>query len=210
MPKKENKTEFERELQQIKNNIKTKNDIKISVATDKTPYIKKLTNDKVINVIGESGSGKSYFCKRWKDDKSYIIIDIDHIFARTIEASKEEKKIRTKLIEKYGENLPDLTKNIDKYYEDIINFFEDDEKTIVIDCAVLKHISNLDKLKGTVIVLRTSAITCYNRCLKRYDERYPDATDEEKQKYAEHKKKIFSWYKNLNDFIVKLDKYDEI
>ena len=26
---------------------------------------------------------------------------------------------------------------------------EDDEKTIVIDCAVLKHISSLDKLKGT-------------------------------------------------------------
>lgn len=210
MPKKEAKTKFEKELEQIKNNIKSKNDIKISVATDKNPFIKKLTNDKVINVIGESGSGKSYFCKRWKNDDSYIIIDTDHVFTSTIEATKEEKKIRAKLIEKYGENLPDLLKNIDKYYEDIINFFEDDEKTIVIDCAVLKYISSFDKLKGTVIVLRTSVITCYNRCLKRYDERYPDATVEEKQKYAEYKKQIFTWYKNLNNFIIKLDKYDEI
>lgn len=41
----------------------TKKDILIDISISKEPYIKNITNDKIINLTGESGSGKSYFSK---------------------------------------------------------------------------------------------------------------------------------------------------
>lgn len=49
----------------------------ISRTVDKETYIKTITNDRVINVTGESGSGKSYFCNKYNNDNKYIVIDTD-------------------------------------------------------------------------------------------------------------------------------------
>ena len=51
-----------------------KSDLLISRFIDKDPYIKDLTNDKIINITGESGSGKSYFSDRYIKDDNYIVI----------------------------------------------------------------------------------------------------------------------------------------
>ena len=35
-------------------------EIEISLSVDKEPYIKELSNDKIINLTGQSGSGKTH------------------------------------------------------------------------------------------------------------------------------------------------------
>ena len=50
----------------------------IGITTDKQPLIKKLTEDNIINLTGESGSGKSTFAQNY--NKDFIIVDTDVIF----------------------------------------------------------------------------------------------------------------------------------
>lgn len=67
---------------EIKNYLlEIKSDLLISRFIDKEPYIKVLTDDKVINITGESGSGKSYFSNKYINDDNYIIIDTDIVFS---------------------------------------------------------------------------------------------------------------------------------
>ena len=51
----------------------------ISLYVDKDPYIKTLTKDKIINITGESGSGKSYYTNKYLNDDNYIVIQIMNI-----------------------------------------------------------------------------------------------------------------------------------
>ena len=51
----------------------------ITINIDKDPYIKKLTNDKVINLTGQSGSGKSTYARNNFNSNKYIVIDTDDI-----------------------------------------------------------------------------------------------------------------------------------
>ena len=46
--------------------------IDISLYVDKDPYIKNITEDKIINITGESGSGKSYYTNKYLNDDDYI------------------------------------------------------------------------------------------------------------------------------------------
>ena len=50
----------------------------IGITTDKQPLIKKLTEHNIINLTGESGSGKSTFAQNY--NKDFIIVDTDVIF----------------------------------------------------------------------------------------------------------------------------------
>ena len=50
-------------------------------------------------------------------------------------------------------------------------------KIIVIDSAQFRNVKDINILKGTVIVMRTSVDKCYNRCIERYKingEKYKD------------------------------------
>ena len=53
----------------------------ITLDIDKEPYIKVLSNDKVINLTGQSGSGKSTYAKENFNSNEYLIIDTDDIFS---------------------------------------------------------------------------------------------------------------------------------
>ena len=53
----------------------------INLYIDKSPYIKQITNDNVINLTGQSGSGKTtYANEKFKSDE-YLLIDTDDIFS---------------------------------------------------------------------------------------------------------------------------------
>ena len=107
--------------------------------------------------------------------------------------------------EKYN-TLPNCADNFDLIYQDILNYCKDLDKIIVIDCAQFHCIKDISLLKGTVIIIRTSINTCYNRCIERFKDQNPNYTEEKLKVYAERKKKIFVWYKQTNDFILKVDK----
>lgn len=182
-------------------------DLEIEEKNDKEPYIKELTKDKIINLTGQSGSGKSTYAKKNLNTNDYLIIDTDDIFneERFKNATGINKELGKYLREKYKE-LPNLGNDFDIIYNEIVDYCSKYNKTIVIDCAQFHCIKEITKLKGKIIILRTSIDTCYQRCINRYKENNQNASEEEIYKYTEKKKSIYSWYKYTNEFILKIDR----
>lgn len=185
--------------------------ILIELEMNKDPYIKQISNDHVINLTGESGSGKTYFSKDFIGDEQYIVIDTDIIFGKLPTTNEIDNKLRNIFIEKYkseyGNRFKDaLLYHFDDCYEIILDELKDTKKTIVIDSAQYRNMKDLSKLKGKLIILRTSVNVCYERCIKRFKEKNPEYTKEELQKYIDTKKEMYKWYEYLNHFIQRVDK----
>jgi len=180
-------------------------DILIDLKVDKEPYLKTITNDKIINLTGQSGSGKSYYAKEKFNSDDYLVIDTDEVFNRYEKSTGYNRKLGMYFRKKYVQ-LPNLFDDFDLIYSEILEFCKDLDKTIVIDCATFHCIKDVSLLKGKIIILRTSINTCYERCIERFKKNNPNYTKNELSDYAERKKKIFIWYKYSNDFILKVDK----
>ncbi len=178
----------------------------ISLYVDKEPYIKKLTDDNIINLTGQSGSGKSYYASTLDKDK-YIVIDTDDIFSesRFSETNGINKELGVMFRDKY-KNLPNLGDDFDIIYQDILDYCKNIDKTIVIDCAQFHCIKDINLLKGKMMIMRTCIDTCYRRCIERFKNTKENYTEEELNKYKEKKKSIYKWYKGTNEFIEKIDK----
>lgn len=146
-------------------------------------------------------------CNEWEKNDNYIVIDTDRIFGKTQNQNKYEIQIRTKIVELYGNDFENILYNkVDEWYLVILTELQNVNKTIVVNSAILKFIKDLSIIKGKLIILRTSINKCYKRCIQRYKEKNPDATEEAIQQYSERKKKMYIWYKFLNEFILKIDK----
>ena len=181
--------------------------IDINLYIDKEPYIKKITDDKIINLTGQSGSGKSTYAKEHFNSSEYLIVDTDEILSehRFENSNGINKELGKYFRSKYKE-LPNCGDDFDLIYSEILEYCKKYDKTIVIDCAQFHSIKDLSLLKGTLIIIRTCIDTCYNRTIERFKENNPNYTDEELEKYMERKKAIFKWYKFSNKFIEKIDK----
>ena len=182
-----------------------KSDLLISRFIDKDIYTKLLTNDRVINITGESGSGKSYYSKKYMNNDNYVVIDTDVVFGNAKASNEYEEELHNKVHTKFGSDNSVLCTNFDECYLYMLDCLKDIDKTIVIDSAQYRNVKNLDILKGKIIVVRTSIETCYQRCVNRYKERNPDATLEELEKYNNKKKALFEWYRGINSFLEKLN-----
>ena len=183
-----------------------RNPLDISVYVTKDPYQKTLTNDNIINLTGQSGSGKSTYAKKNFLSEQYEIVDTDEIFSE--ERFKQSKGIN-KYLGTYFRNkyatLPNLSNDFDLIYEDIINNCKEYNKTIVIDCAQFHCIKDIRKLKGKIIILRTDIDTCYERTITRWKSNKNSYTEEELDNYKERKRSIYKWYKQTNEFIHKIE-----
>jgi predicted kinase len=180
------------------------NDIYITTDVSKEPFIKEITQDKVINVTGQSGSGKSTYIKNNFNNEDYIIIDTDVVLGNQSANNNYEVEFKNYLSNKYYD-MPTLMMNFDLIYKEILDYFKDSNKTIVIDCAQFHAVKDINIIKGKVIVIRTCIDECYKRTINRYIERNPDATEEELEKYKLRKKGIYEWYKGSNEFIRRIN-----
>lgn len=176
----------------------------IDLVVDKKPYVKNISNDPVINLTGESGSGKSFYAQQYLNDSNYIVIDTDEVFASFDIATGYNLEFGKYLREKY-DLLPDLYNDFDLCYREILDYFEGCGKTIVIDSTLFKAVKDVSILKGKIIVMRTSVNTCYERCLERYKKKFPDYLEDDFIKYRERKKHIFKWYLEMNEFLKRVD-----
>lgn len=183
-------------------------DLLISLYVDKDLYVKELTDDKVVNVTGESGSGKSTYVSENFSGEEYVVIDTDMVFGNH-DCDEINEYVKKCFVEKYG-NIPNLIENFDQCYQDILFFLKDNGKTIVIDSAQFRNVKNLEILRGTVVVIRTCVDTCYQRCVDRFDKKFYNVSLEEKERYAQKKKALFNWYHGLNRFLEKLDQLEKI
>ena len=178
-----------------------KSDLLISRFIDKEPYIKDITNDKIINITGESGSGKSYFSNKYLKDNNYIVIDTDIVFSDKLSENKESLELRNIFKSKSKDYL---FTNFDDFYLQVLDYFKYSNKTLVIDSAQYRNIHDYSILKGKIIVMRTSIETCYERTLQRW--KFNNEYNEEKyQQFAKKKLEMFKWYKSLNKFLIKIN-----
>lgn len=129
-------------------------DLDIEIDKYKEPYIKQLTNDKIINLTGQSGSGKSTYAKAHFDSNEYEIIDTDDVFSskRFKESTGLNKELGEYFRDKYQE-LPNLADDFYLIYNEIIDYCKNINKTIVIDCAQFHCCKDISILKGKIIII---------------------------------------------------------
>lgn len=182
------------------------NPLLITISIDRKPYKKKITEDKIINITGESGSGKSTYVEKYKENNNYIIVDTDIVFNDNKKGNDYENKIKKIIKNKYKTNSKDLLmNNFDECYKTIINCLESENKTIIIDSAQFRNIKDYKILKGQVVVIRTSIDTCFDRCIKRYKTTRRNYSKQDLENYINKKRKMYDWYKSLNEFIKIVD-----
>lgn len=189
-----------------------KSDLLISRFVNKDPYIKNITDDKIINITGESGSGKSTYTKKYIDDDKYIVIDTDEIIRNSGTANKDCIEFREFLKEKYNDSIPDICNEFSTIYKDILDYYKNSSKTLVIDSAQFRNLRTEEEIKlikGKIIIIRTSIEECYKRVINRWKEINKYYTGEELEKYKNKKFGMFEWYKSLNNFIENVDKLDD-
>ena len=100
-----------------------KEDIFITLDTTKEPYIKVLSEDKIINVTGQTGSGKSTYIKNNFNNDDYIIIDTDEVLGRQTPSNTYEVELKNYLNSKY-EVMPTLMMDFDLIYKEILDYFK--------------------------------------------------------------------------------------
>ena len=195
-------------VKEVLEEIKSSTDISICIS--KEPYIKQLSEDRIINLTGQSGSGKSYYAKQNFNTNDYEIIDTDDVFSekRFNESTGLNRKLGEYFRNKYNV-LPNLSDDFDLIYNEIVDYCKNIDKTIVIDCAQFHCCKDVNILKGKIIIIRTDIDTCYNRAISRWIESHKlnnwNYTEEELNAYKERKQKIYLWYKGSNDFIRRID-----
>ena len=182
------------------------NSLEISMYVSKEPYVKILSKDKIINLTGQSGSGKSYYAKENFNNYNYIVIDTDDIFSdkRFNKSNGINKELGIYFRNKY-KTLPNLGDDFDLIYKEILDYCKNINKIIVIDCAQFHCIKDINILKGKIIILRTCIDECYNRCIERWINNHQNAPLEEQESYSNRKKSIYKWYKYTNEFINKIE-----
>lgn len=183
-----------------------KDELHIELSIDKEPYINTITDDNIINLTGQSGSGKSTYAKEHFNTKDYLIVDTDDIFSdiRFKKSKGINKKLGKYFRTKYKQ-LPTLSNDFDLIYKEILDYTRYLNKIVVIDCAQFHSIKDITILKGKIIVIRTSIDTCYKRVIERYKSISKNYTEEELNNYKERKKGMYEWYKGSNKFIDDID-----
>lgn len=184
-------------------------DLDIEVDKYKDIYEKKIGDDKIINITGSSGAGKSTYVRKYFNSDEYLLVDTDDIFSEKsfLDSTGINKKLGNYFRNKY-QKMPTLCDDFDLIYKEILEYCKDMNKIIVIDSAQFGNCRDLNILKGKIIVVRTDINTCYERCLLRYKKVHDEQSEnytEELNEYAKKKRKLYLWRDGLNNFIRKID-----
>jgi len=206
LEKKEKCYEYELNKNDFLREYFRKEKLYITQDIDKDPYIKHLSDDTILNITGESGSGKTTATIPYQESSECIIIDTDNVWSNK-KKNMYEEELHKYLLKKYN-TIPELCENFDELSQDILDCFQNTNKTLIIDSAQFRNLKDISLLKGDIIVLRTCINNCYERCLERYQKEHPNASFDELAEYSNRKKNIYKWYHLLNSFLDKLDKED--
>lgn len=194
---------------------------KLYLLKDRKDYIKKLTDDDVVNVIGTKGSGKTTSTLKYINDDNYIVINCDRLYEMPIDNDIEDKylsEIRSLLKKKYGKIYEG--EEFINCYNDILNFITKKKKKALIEGNVIYDIKPITQLKGTIIVKRTGIIKCFIRAVKRdYPNKYFLNKEIEKhgkilgrfcrlKNIIKRRKNIFKIYHEIENIIDEIEKYN--
>lgn len=193
---------------------------KLYLTRDRKDYIKKLTDDDVINVIGTKGSGKTTSTIKYIYDDDYIVINCDRLYDMPTDKIVEDKfliEIKDMLKKKYGKICEGET--FINCYNDILDFIKKKDKKALIEGNVIYDIKPITSLKGIIIVKRTGIIKCFIRTIKRdYPIKYFLNQEIEKhgkllgrfyrfKNIVKRRKNIFKIYHEIENIIDDLEAY---
>lgn len=188
----------------IKNNF-------IDLLIDKEPLIIKISDDKIINITGESGSGKSTYVKEHFNNDDYEIIETDVLFNEKYNDNLLINKIRKDIFNKYsdehfpgGYNLQINFNHFNECLKIILDNTKNIDKTLVIDSGQFRHLKNYNLLKGQIIIIRTSINESLNRACARFLKTHNNPTEEAILMHKMKKYTSFETHKKFNTLIIKL------
>ncbi len=186
------------------------NDHLIDLYIDKEPLIIEVSNDNVINITGETGSGKSTYVKNNFNNDNYEIVETDVLFNEKTNVDSFMENLRKKIFKKYSDEHYEGGFNLRinfNHFNDVLKIIMDNrykiDKTLVIDSGQFRHLKNFELLKGKLIILRTSVKESVRRACERFLNKYPNATPEEIEAHAFKKYTAFEMYKKFNTLIIK-------
>ena len=187
---------------------------KICLFKDQEDYIKDLTDDNIVNVIGTKGSGKTTLSVKYIDDDNYIVINCDRLFElpSTEKEDKELANIRKMLNDKYGKL--NMNEDFTNCYKDIVDYILNKNKKGLIEGNVIQNIDP-KQLKGKIIIKRTASYKSFKRAVKRdYQNEYFMNLEKEKHKYLykltrlykirKRRKSVFKQAKDIEQIMDKL------
>ena len=187
---------------------------KICLFKDQEDYIKDLTDDNIVNVIGTKGSGKTTLSVKYIDDDNYIVINCDRLFElpSTEKEDKELANIRKMLNDKYGKL--NMNEDFTNCYRDIVDYILNKNKKGLIEGNVIQNIDP-KQLKGKIIIKRTASYKSFKRAVKRdYQNEYFMNLEKEKHKYLykltrlykirKRRKSVFKQAKDIEQIMDKL------
>ena len=86
--------------------------------------LKKLTKDNIINLTGESGSGKSTYVRDYFNTNDYIVGDTELIFGNNPSDKEVEKFLRRYFYDEYKDKYKEaLYNDCDKVYLMLLDYF---------------------------------------------------------------------------------------
>ena len=187
---------------------------KIYLFKDQKDYIKDLTDDNIVNVIGTKGSGKTTSSLKYIDDDDYIVINCDRLFElpSNEKEDKELTNIRKMLNDKYGKL--NMNNNFTNCYNDIVEYILGKNKKGLIEGNVIQNVDPTI-LKGKIIIKRTASYKSFKRAVKRdYQNEYFMNLEKEKHKYMykltrlykirKRRKSVFKQAKDIEQIMDKL------
>ena len=189
---------------------------KIYLFKDQDDYVKDLTNDNIINVIGTKGSGKTTTSLNYINDDEYIVINCDNLFKdrHTLEESEELTSIRKMLNDKYG--LLNPNDDFTNCYNDIIKYILSKNKKGLIEGNSIQNVE-FNSLKGRIVIKRTALFKSFKRAVKRdFKNEYYMNLEKEKHKYlyklirlykiTKRRLNVFKHAKDIEKILDKLEK----
>lgn len=194
---------------------------KLYLLKDRKDYIKKLTDDDVINVIGTKGSGKTTSTLKYINDDNYIVINCDRLYEMPTDSDIEDKylsEIKSLLKKKYGKICEG--EEFINCYNDILDFIARKNKKALIEGNVIYDIKPITQLKGTIIVKRIGILKCFIRAVKRdYPNKYFLNQEIERhgkilgkiyrlKNILKRRKNVFKIYHEIENIIDELEKYN--
>ena len=187
---------------------------KIYLFKDQDDYVKDLTDDNIVNVIGTKGSGKTTSSLKYIDDDDYIVINCDRLFElpSNEKEDKELTNIRKMLNDKYGKL--NMNNDFTNCYNDIVEYILGKNKKGLIEGNVIQNVDPTI-LKGKIIIKRTASYKSFKRAVKRdYQNEYFMNLEKEKHKYMykltrlykirKRRKSVFKQAKDIEQIMDKL------
>lgn len=176
------------------------------------------TNDKIINITGMIGSGKTTKANKYRRDNNYIVISLDCLYRGQDKENMNEEtmKINKILREKFPNQ--DNEKYFKEYYCEILKYISNFNENVIwiLEGQQIYRYLNIDDIKGKLIIKRTCIAKCWKRSIIRHIDRKRTELKNNKITKKQYRNNIWYWikrrtkqlkyYKDLNKFLYEINK----